>query len=341
MTDTNLFFHYEWQEPQWQRLVEQRENGKLPHALMLTGPAGIGKLRFAQAQARLLLCLSPRNGKACESCKSCELNKAGTHPDLYQLQPEGTSKVIKIDQVRQLTEFIAKTSQQGGMKLAIIEPVEQLNTNAANALLKSLEEPTGETLLLLVSHMPSQVMATVRSRCQKLAFPLPDYQQALSWLSPLATGVDPEYLLACAGGAPVAARELIDSDQLDVRQQLSQSLIAVAELQQMPLDVAAKLMKSEPIDTVQQLMQWVQMGIRQQADGNLKVDSVVLLLSEVPSAILFRFWDKLVTLKRQLLSSANPNKQLLLEEMLLDWQALAKQRTQLGQSRQRLVNQLT
>jgi DNA polymerase-3 subunit delta' len=341
MSDSHLHYHYAWQAEQWQRLLQQRSDDKLPHAIMLAGPSGIGKLQFAQAHAQLLLCLSPVSGSICGRCKSCILSAAGTHPDLCVVRPEDGSRVIKIDQVRRLTEFVSKTSQQGGMKLIVIEPVEYLNINAANALLKSLEEPSAGTLLLLVSHVPSQVMATIRSRCQKIDFALPDKAAALEWLTPLSAGLaDPSYLLACAGGAPVAARALMEGDQLDARQQLAQALVDIAKQQVSPLDVAAKLSKREPLDVLANIMQWLQMGIRQQTEEADNLEPVVLVLADVPQMTVFRFWDKLVVVKRQLLSMANPNKQLLLEELLLDWQALAKQGVQAGQSRQQLMNGL-
>jgi len=341
MSDTHLHYHYAWQTEQWQRLLQQQSDGKLPHAIMLAGPSGIGKLQFAQAKAQQLLCLSPMSGASCGRCKGCELSAAGTHPDLFVLRPEDGSRVIKIDQVRRLTGFVAKTSQQGGMKLVLIEPAESLNINAANALLKSLEEPSAGTLLLLVSHVPSQVMATIRSRCQKVDFALPDRTASLEWLRPLSVGLaDPEYLLNCAGGAPVAARILMEGDHLDARQQLAQALVEIAKQQLSPLDVAAKLSKREPLEILASMMQWLQMGVRQQAQAVDNLEPVVLMLAEVPQMIVFRFWDKLVSVKRQLLSAANPNKQLLMEELLLDWQALTKQALPAGQSRQQLMNGL-
>jgi len=341
MSDTHLHYHYAWQAAQWQRLLQQQSDGKLPHAIMLTGPSGIGKLQFAQAKAQQLLCLAPISGASCGRCKGCELSAAGTHPDLFVLRPEDGSRVIKIDQVRRLTDFVAKTSQQGGMKLALIEPVESLNINAANALLKSLEEPSAGTLLLLVSHVPSQVMATIRSRCQQVDFALPDRAAALEWLTPLSAGLaDPEYLLTCAGGAPVAARALMEGDQLDARQQLAHALVEIAKQQMSPLDVAAKLSKREPLEVLASMMQWLQMAIRQNALTIDNLEPVVLVLADVPQVIVFRFWDKLVSVKRQLLSMANPNKQLLLEELLLDWQALTKQGLVSGQTRQQLMNGL-
>ena len=117
-------------------------------------------------------------------------------------------------------------------------------------------------------------------------------------------------------------------------------MVEIAKQQLSPLDVAAKLSKREPLEILASMMQWLQMGIRQKAQTADNLEPVVLVLLDVPQVIVFRFWDKLVSVKRQLLSAANPNKQLLLEELLLDWQALTKQGLAAGQGRQQLMNGL-
>lgn len=341
----SLAIPYAWQMAPWRRLGEQAVDQKLPHALLLTGPKGIGKTHFARAMGFLLLCLSPVNGVPCSRCKGCELNLAGTHPDLFILQPESGSRVIKIDQVRRLTEFLAKTSQQGGRKIAIIEPVESLNVNAANALLKSLEEPSGSSTLLLVSHLSSQVMATIRSRCQQILFPLPAPAESLSWLTPLAVGQDADYLLECAGGAPLAALALLDGDALDQRQALAEGLLSLAQNSCSALDLAAELQRGEALPVLEVMMQWIQRGVKQPyaggtPAGNATEAQLQHFIATLPVVVVYRFWDKMVTLKRQLLSTANPNKQLLLEELMMDWQALSRQSTRALQSRQQMLNGL-
>lgn len=341
----DLAIPYAWQMTHWQRLSQQHMDQKLPHALMLSGHKGIGKYHFAKALGYYLLCLSPVNQVPCGRCKGCELNLAETHPDFFVLRPEGTSRVIKIDQVRQLTEFLAKTAQQGGKKVAVIEPVEALNVNAANALLKSLEEPSGNSSLILVSHVPSQVMATIRSRCQQIAFPIPTSEESLAWLTPLAVGQDPAYLLGCAGGAPLAALELLNGDALEQRQSLATGLLSLSDSSRSALELAAELQRGEPLPVVESLMQWLQLGLKRQVTeevsvGNSVEDQLLALIGTIPSAIVYRFWDKIVAVKRQLLSSANPNKQLLLEELMMDWQALTRQSVQVSQSRQQVMNGL-
>src|SRR5690606_26968585 len=149
----------------WQQICAQQAANKLPHALMLAGPKGIGKRHLAEALAHLLLCLAPVEGTPCGKCRSCQLNHAQPHPDFLMLAPEEGSKAIKVDQVRGLIESLGKTAQQGGYKVLVLEPAEAMNINSANALLKSLEEPANNTLLILVSHTPSAVLPTIRSRC--------------------------------------------------------------------------------------------------------------------------------------------------------------------------------
>ncbi len=346
-----LSLPYAWQETQWQRLIGMNADQKLPHALLLTGHKGIGKRHFAEAMASFLLCLSPVNKVPCGRCKGCELSLAHTHPDFFLLEPEEPSRVIKIDQVRRLTEFVSKTSQQGGRKVALINPVETLNINAANALLKSLEEPSGDTVLLLVSQAPTQIMATIRSRCQQMEFTLPSREQSLAWLTPLAVGQDPNYLLDCVGGAPLSALQLLDDDLLERRQAVTEGLLGLAQNRTSALDLAAQLHRGELLPVIEAMMNFLQLGVRlgaaavessphMPASHTPAEQELQEVLASVPSTIMFRFWDKLVVVKRQLLGASNPNKQLLLEEVLMDWQALAKRSRKLTQSRQQMMNGL-
>lgn len=320
----SMILPYPWQQSEWQRLCEQLDSKKLPHALLLTGQKGIGKQQFATAFAWLLLCHAPQNHTPCGACRGCLLNLAGTHPDLCVIAPEDGSKVIKIQQVRELTDFVANTAQQGGRKLVLIHPAEAMNGNAANALLKSLEEPAGDTVLLLVSHGLSHVMPTIRSRCQLLRFPLPAQRQSLQWLSNLSPSVAPELLLEQAGGAPLAALALLDGDQLERRQQLQKDLLALQTRQLSAIAAAQQWNSLEPLTVVE----WLLVAVHHNRRHSALAPTVAAdpgdpeLLAGVPEQRLYRFYDKLLRQKSQLLSGANPNKQLVLEELAMDWVAL-------------------
>jgi DNA polymerase-3 subunit delta' len=198
-----------------------RDRAAWPHALLIHGPPGIGKHALALCFAQALLCESPRpDGLGCGECPGCRYAMAGAHPDLMRLEllhiDEETGELetqdqIAIDRVRALIDFVALTSHRQRAKVAVIAPAEKMNAAAANALLKTLEEPPAGTYLILVSDQPGRLPATVRSRCRRLAAPMPTPGQARAWL--LDRGVaDPDTLLAQAAGAPLSAQALADPE---------------------------------------------------------------------------------------------------------------------------------
>ncbi len=143
------------------------------------------------------------------------MSAAGTHPDLHRLSPEDKSRAIKIDQVRKLVGFATRTAQYSGYRVAIVAPAEALNRNAQNALLKTLEEPGGQTLLLLVCDQPTLLLPTIRSRCQQRILPLPPQEQALEWLQG-QVGESARSLLDAAQGAPLRALDLEQASGLPI-----------------------------------------------------------------------------------------------------------------------------
>lgn len=199
-----------WHATQWRTLTERVVAGNLPHALLLTGVGGVGKRRFARLFAKAVLCERPgERHEPCGNCRSCTLFEAGSHPDFLFVRPEEEGKDITIGQVRTLTAQVALKSQYGHHRVVVLDPAEQMNSNAANALLKTLEEPGADTLLLLVSDRASALLATIRSRCQQVAFRVPPKTEALAWLeAQLDDSGAAGSLLGLAGGAPLHAVEL-------------------------------------------------------------------------------------------------------------------------------------
>ena len=212
-----------WNEPLFEALKSRTE--RFPHALLIHGARGTGKLELAERVARFLLCESA-SGKPCGRCEGCRWFAAGSHPDFRRLEPEALARgaaepeegneapakkgkpstEIKIEQVRDLAGFLNLRSHRGRSRVALVHPAEDMNDNAANALLKGLEEPPAGAVFLLVSHRPSQLLPTIRSRCVALAVPIPPREAALQWLS--GQGIkNAERWLAYAGGAPVRAVE--------------------------------------------------------------------------------------------------------------------------------------
>jgi len=198
-----------WHSAARERLETALEGGRLPHALLLQGPAGVGKERFAAALAAALLCTG-RGARleACHACAECALTGAGSHPDLHWLRRPEDRKTISVDQVRELAERLSMTSMRRGRRLAIVSPAHAMTINAQNALLKTLEEPAGGTLLLLVSSRPSAILPTLRSRCQRVELARPGEDLARTWLTGELGSEPPARLLELAHGAPFRALEL-------------------------------------------------------------------------------------------------------------------------------------
>jgi DNA polymerase-3 subunit delta' len=188
---------------------------RLPHGLLLQGPAGVGKERFAAALAAALFCTG-RGARleACGECAECSLSKAGTHPDVHwvrQLVDEKTGKekkAIGVDQVRDACDKLAMTSMRSGYRVAIIVQADRMTTAAQNALLKTLEEPGPQTLLVLVTARPSGLLPTLRSRCQRIEIARPDTALAQHWLEQTLATPAPPRLLTVAGGSPLKALAL-------------------------------------------------------------------------------------------------------------------------------------
>ncbi|QFY90573.1 DNA polymerase III subunit delta' [Magnetovirga frankeli] len=242
-----------WQQAQWRQLQQARGQGRIPHALLLSGPAMTGKRRFAQAFAEGLLCRTPTpEHLACGVCDNCQLVRAGTHSDLVFLEPEESGKQLKIGTIREFIGSEPLSTQGGGYKLCILDPADALNTAAANALLKTLEEPSPSSLLLLISSQPGRLPVTIRSRCQRLDFPLPQYQAALDWLAGQGSGDWPT-LLAVAAGAPLKALQLAGEGVLERRSVILQQVLGLLEGRADPLQVAEQWSKAD----VPQLLDWL------------------------------------------------------------------------------------
>lgn len=212
-----------WHQQSWDALI--RLVDKLPHALLIHGAPGIGKLALAERFAQYLLCEArTSSGDPCGRCDGCRWFVAGSHPDVRRVEPEILAKrvaddeepssqrsakpsaEIKIEQVRELADFLALGSHRGRLRVALVHPAEDMNAHAANALLKGLEEPPPGAVFVLVSHRPARLLPTVRSRCVALPVEAPATEAALQWLG--AQGLaDGARWLAFAGGAPLRALE--------------------------------------------------------------------------------------------------------------------------------------
>ena len=212
---------FAWQNRHWDRLLAKPD--RMPHALLLAGPQGGGKAVFAEALAKRTLCEATKgNNEACGQCPSCNWFASGNHPDFRRVEPGGgeaggdetteldsgsgkrKSDQIRIDQIRQLDEFLAVGTHRKGARVILIQPAEAMNTATANALLKALEEPIASTLFILVTHNKRRLLPTILSRCHVIHFPKPDEAQSLAWLKEKGLAKADE-LLPHAGGMPLLA----------------------------------------------------------------------------------------------------------------------------------------
>jgi DNA polymerase III subunit delta' len=196
-----------WLAPAIASLNAARKAGRLPHALLIhDAVAGAGGDWLANWAASVALCLSPDDAP-CGKCAGCVRVANNQHPDLARLVPIEDSKQLRIEQVRELAQELSLTSHQGGYKVGILSPADSMNRFAANALLKTLEEPPARTLLILVASQPSRLPATILSRCQKLKVRAPTRAESLEWLQATRGAGDWDGVLDVLGDAPFAAAE--------------------------------------------------------------------------------------------------------------------------------------
>jgi DNA polymerase-3 subunit delta' len=242
-----------WQQRAYAHATDALDNGRMGHALLLCGPARLGKLAVAQRLAQRLLCRDRgADGEPCGHCRGCQLFAAGTHPDYtlvsFAMNKEGTRlrSEIVIEQVRELSGKLSLTPQCGGAQVAIVDPADAINHAACNALLKTLEEPQPGRFLWLVAADPGRLPATIRSRCQKLEFRLPAHDEALAWLR--AQGHDAatagEALDAARGHPGLAAAWLRDGG-LALRREVAADLAQLARGQASPAATAQRWVADE------------------------------------------------------------------------------------------------
>ena len=324
-----------WQKEQWQQLVSRRQQGKLPHAVLLSGPEGLGKHQFAEQFAESLLCHdADEKGAACGQCRGCLLLKAGSHPDITRIEPEETGKAIKVDQVRALASFTSLSAQfERGYKVVLIGPAENMNRAAANSLLKTLEEPADNTILILLSSAPQRLLATIRSRCQRINFIAPKYAVASDWLKAQSVP-NAEQWLEIADGAPLTALNLANNDDsIEARYENGlDTLEALQARRKDPLSIAAEWQKKDGLLSVNWLTNWVMDIIRLAQSGQLATitcpsqrSRLSHLASQLDIDALHAYLPHLYEASR-LLSTTQVNQQLLFEEILIRWTALPKNR---------------
>ncbi len=313
-----------WHMQPWQQLVQAFTEQRLPHALLLNGLEGTGKESFALYLSKYLLCDSKQNDAPCNQCQSCRLLDARTHPDFQQIAPEEEGKAIKVDQIRDMVERNTLTSSLSGMKIHLITDADKMNFSAANSLLKTLEEPSPGSLIILVTKRLDRLSATIKSRCQMIQLTSPETEAALQWLNSRQVSGDPKLLLSLASPAPVKALQIDSGDQLGQRKNFFNDVGFVVFSKKDPVAVAAEWQSSPIPVLINWMTSWVVDMIRlkfadkEQLIANTDVQKGIQKITQAFSVSqLLEIYSKLLESAR--LADTQANKTLLLESLLLRW----------------------
>jgi DNA polymerase-3 subunit delta' len=337
---------FPWQDGPWQQLQQLRE--RLPHAILFHGAQGIGKTVFAEHFAQSLLCQTPAaGGHPCGKCDACGWFTQYSHPDYRRIRPEvldeedgvvgedaeagegkkgkatkAPSKEIKIDQIRALADFMNVSTHRQGLRVVVLYPAEALNTAAANALLKTLEEPPPSTMFLLVSNSIERLLPTILSRCRKFGMPMPSPDEALGWLQ--QQGVkDADLWLAEQGGAPLAAHEMAQSDAHDIMDEFLRALARPGT--EGALKTAERLQKAPVTDLVAWLQRWLYDVFSLKLSGRIRYypryrKEIAALAEQADVSNLLR---GLKSVKERRAVADHPlSAKLFIEDMLLDYATL-------------------
>ena len=328
---------YPWQFDVWQRLQGLR--ARLPNALLLKGAEGIGKLNLALDFAQSILCETPtETGFACQTCSSCHWFLQESNPDFRLIQPDAmaasddtadkesgkkASREITVDQIRALSTFVNLSAHGGGYRVVVVHPAEAMNSNSANALLKTLEEPTDKLLFILISNKPQQLLPTILSRSLSMAVPMPTVEASTAWLK--KQGVEePEILLAQTGFAPLLALQWVgEGEVIGERKLMLEALKQTSRFDALVL--AEQLQRAAPVQVIHFLQQWCYDLVSYKQTGVIRyfpqyIDYIGKLSGSISLQGLLRYIKELQSAKREAFHPLNPR--LLFESILLAYQQL-------------------
>jgi DNA polymerase-3 subunit delta' len=318
-----------WNIEAWNHLVARRRRDALPHAILLAGAAGLGKREFAAALVGALLCEAPgEDGYACGVCRACRLVAAGTHPDLLrvnlELRDDGKPRTeLTVDQMRSLSERLTLTAQFGGAQVALIDPADAMNHAASNALLKTLEEPTPGTIIVLIANSPARLSATIRSRCQRIDFRVPESGLAAQWLAARGIGGGQAAdALAASDGNPGLALEWLQGDAMTLRAEVAKDLCELNAGTAAAFDVAQRWSRDESDLRLRFAASLVQRQGRAQAGGRAAGAAAPLGLTRTVDLAKLAAWFERTNRTRDLLRGPI-RPELAMLELLAAWTAAA------------------
>lgn len=307
-----------WLETTRRSLRERLEDQRLGHAPLIHGPRGIGKRPLGDWLARLLLCSDPGESGACGACRSCRLIEGGTHPDLFMVEVPEDKQGIGVDQVRELIERLQLTASLGAHRVGLMPQADAMNRNAANALLKTLEEPASGAWLILLSEQPARLPATIRSRCQQFPLRAPARESAGPWLAqscPGSSEADREAALELAAGAPLAAVEMLENGGLASGFALLDDLI-----EDRPHGEVLERWQSDPVATWTWIARWVAVLMARASNAGGWQPPGRRLPVRIDRRDLARLWQAALDGHREAVRGV-VRQDLLLGRWLLEWEA--------------------
>jgi len=304
-----------WLAAPYQRCLDALDRGRLAHALLVSGPPGWGQADLARALALRLLDRSD----APASVDMLQL----AHPDLRWLVPEGKGEQIRIDTVRALGVFASQTPQIAPRKVAVLNPVDALNEHAANALLKTLEEPPEGTYLLLVTESLADLMPTIRSRCLRIDVVPASAAEVVAWVKAAIPGLDAAMVDQVAfdlGYAPYRVIAALGEGA----QSLGETFASAIAGQTSVVALAERMPSVSLDDFVGRSMRHLAGEIAARSRRAETSAAPAAALAGVPERALFAFWEEHLEARRLCRSTVNPNPRLLVENLLLGWTALGR-----------------
>ncbi|GAA0212360.1 DNA polymerase III subunit delta' [Kangiella japonica] len=305
-----------WQKEPFAQITSQFQQGKLPHSILMLGEDGVGREDFCEFVAQWMLCVAvDKTSGACGQCKSCQLFEAETHPDYHKLAVEEGKTQISVAQVRELIEHMQESSHQAGWKLANITNVHALNASSFNALLKTLEEPQPQTLLIIQAEQLQGVPATIKSRAQIRKVGVTDVSMTREWLNQRHKFIeqDMETAIQLFPGAPYKVEAFVEQGEAFKSSEFIFDFADVIQEQQSPMDVADKWLEELP-----NAIFWCQLMFRdvlfvQQGAGQSEVqlkqqhEAVELIANNISAKGIMLLLNKIIELQRliKLKSPAN------------------------------------
>ncbi|MDN3610502.1 DNA polymerase III subunit delta' [Vibrio ostreicida] len=306
---------YPWLEHLWQEWQLGLDSERFSNSALLCADEGLGAEQLVERFSRAVMCRN-YTSEACGFCHSCQLMLSHTHPDFHRIEPEKVGKAITVEQIRQCNRLAQESSQLSGVRLFVIEPAESMNESAANALLKTLEEPAQTCMFLLVSHRPHQLLPTITSRCQQWHVASPSAEALTVWLNGQTGSSIPAYVAHIHNNAPVKTQQFFDAGSMEKYHQIESEMLAVAA-QKGNYAAFAKQLAGEPTEYLKWLWylmtdaQKVHFGIEQ----SFSTPRAKELAAKLSYDVLYQQSERLSRLIEQLTEHSGLNTELL----ILDW----------------------